>query len=50
MHVAGIDAHATYVVGAIVSNDGSLVPKPVRIQNREIGKLHGVLHPAQPAL
>lgn len=33
MHVAGMDAHATYVVVAIVSNDGALVRQPVRISN-----------------
>ncbi len=29
MHVAGIDAHATYLVVAIVSNDGTLVQRPL---------------------
>jgi len=48
MHVAGIDAHATYIVVAIVSNDGTLRQKPVRIRNREIGKLRSVLHPFEP--
>jgi len=45
MHVAGIDAHATYVVVAIVSNGGALVQKPVRIRNRESGKLRSILQP-----
>jgi transposase len=48
MHVAGIDAHATYVVVAIVSNGGALVQKPVRIRNREIGELRSVLQPFEP--
>ena len=48
MHVAGIDAHATYVVVAIVSNGGALVQKPVRIRNRDIGKLRNVLEPFEP--
>jgi hypothetical protein len=48
MHVAGIDAHATYIVVAIVSNGGALVQKPVRIRNREIGKLRSVLQPFEP--
>ena len=34
MFVAGIDAHATYSVIAIVSNTGELVQKPVRPQQR----------------
>ena len=39
MFVAGIDAHATYVVVAIVSNDGALVQKPLRIRNTDSSKL-----------
>ena len=35
MFVAGIDAHATYSVIAIVSNTGQLVHGPVRIKNKE---------------
>jgi hypothetical protein len=35
MHVAGIDAHATYLVVAIVGNDGSTVQKPLRIRNTD---------------
>jgi len=48
MHVAGIDAHATYVVVAIVSNDGSIVQKPVRIRNHEVERLRDVLSPFHP--
>ena len=39
MFVAGIDAHATYSVIAIVSNTGELVHKPVRIKNSEADRL-----------
>ncbi len=35
MFVAGIDAHATYSVTAIVSNTCQLVDGPVRIKNME---------------
>lgn len=38
MIVAGIDAHATYLVVAIVSNDGGLIQKPLRIQNTEAAR------------
>jgi transposase len=48
MHVAGIDAHATYVVVAIVSNDGALVRKPVRISNAKPDRLLEVLEPHRP--
>ena len=40
MFVAGIDAHATYSVIAIVSNTGELVQKPVRIRNSEADRLN----------
>jgi len=33
MHVAGIEAHTTYVVVAIVSENGELVRRPTRVQN-----------------
>ena len=36
MFVAGIDAHATYSVIAIVSKTGELVHKPVRIKNSDV--------------
>lgn len=45
MHVAGIDAHTTYVVVSIVSNDGALSHTPVRISNGEPDRLVGVLEP-----
>lgn len=48
MHVAGIDAHATYVVVAIVSNDGAVVHKPIRIKNTEPQRLTDVLEPFRP--
>ncbi len=41
MCVAGIDAHATYPVIAIVSNTAQLVHGPVRINNKEAGQLQG---------
>jgi transposase len=48
MFVAGIDAHTRYVVVAIVSNDGKIVQKPVRIGNHEVGRLRDVLGPFEP--
>ena len=48
MFVAGIDAHATYSVIAIVSNAGELVHKPVRIKNSEAGRIDELLR-RQPA-
>lgn len=48
MHVAGIDAHVTYVVVAIVSNDGGLVREPVRIPNARSDRLLEVLEPYRP--
>ena len=39
MFVAGIDAHTTYLVVAVVSKDGALVEKPVRIHNAERAQL-----------
>ena len=38
MFVAGIDAHATYSVIAIVSNTGQLVAGPIRIKNTRPGR------------
>ena len=35
MFVAGIDAHATYSVIAIVSNPGQLVAGPIRTKNTQ---------------
>ena len=48
MYVAGIDAHATYVVVAIVSNDGVLVQKPLRIRNTESSRLVELLEAHSP--
>ncbi len=48
MFVAGIDAHATYSVIAIVSNTGELVHKPVRIKNSEADRLDELLEPFRP--
>lgn len=48
MFVAGIDAHATYSVIAIVSNTGELVGKPVRIKNSEADRLDELLEPFRP--
>lgn len=39
MNVAGIDAHATYLVVAIVSKKGELVQKATRIANKEAARL-----------
>lgn len=48
MYVAGIDAHATYVVVAIVSKAGELVQKVVRIANQEADRLVELLHRFRP--
>lgn len=48
MFVAGIDAHATYLVVAIVGNDGALVHKPVRIRNTESARLVELLEAYRP--
>ena len=48
MYFAGIDAHTTYVVVAIVSNDGTLAQKPVRIRNDQMERLLDVLEPFEP--
>ena len=48
MFVAGIDAHATYSVIAIVSNTGELVHKPVRINNSEADRIDELLEPFRP--
>ena len=48
MHVAGIDAHATYIVVAIVGNDGAIVQKPLRIRNGDQARLIEVLEPFEP--
>lgn len=48
MFVAGIDAHATYLVVAIVSNDGALVRKPHRVRNDEPERLVELLKAYRP--
>ncbi len=48
MFVAGIDAHATYSVIAIVSNTGQLVQGPVRIKNTEEERLLELFEPYRP--
>ena len=48
MYVAGIDAHATYVVVAIVSKAGALVQKAVRIANKEADRLVALLARYRP--
>ncbi len=48
MFVAGIDAHATYSVIAIVSNAGQLVHGPVRIKNVDADQLTELLEPFRP--
>ncbi len=48
MFVAGIDAHATYSVIAIVSNTGQLVEGPVRIKNTEADRLVELLEQYRP--
>ena len=35
MFVAGIDAHATYLVAAVVGKDGALVQKPLSTSSVE---------------
>ena len=48
MFVAGIDAHATYSVIAIVSNTGQLVAGPIRIKNTQADRLDDLLERYQP--
>ena len=48
MLVAGIDAHATYSVIAIVSNTGQLVAGPIRIKNTQEDRLDDLLQRYQP--
>ena len=47
MFVAGIDAHATYSVIAIVSNTGQLVAGPIRIKNTQEDRLNDLLQQYQ---
>ena len=48
MFVAGIDAHATYSVIAIVSNTGQLVAGPIRIKNTESDRFDELLKSYRP--
>ncbi len=48
MFVAGIDAHATYSVIAIVSNTGQLVSVPIRIKNTQEDRLDDLLRQYRP--
>jgi hypothetical protein len=48
MHVAGIDAHATYIVIAVVGNDRTVVQKPLRIRNNDPERLLELLLLYQP--
>jgi len=48
MFVAGIDAHTTYSVVAVVSNTGDLVHQPTRIPNAEPDRLLRLLEEFRP--
>lgn len=48
MYVAGIDAHSTYLVVAVVSNTGELVLAPRRVRNHEPARLLELLSPFRP--
>lgn len=48
MHIAGIDAHTTYVVVGIVDNTGALVQKPLRIRNADRDRLVELLERHAP--
>ena len=48
MFIAGIDAHATYSVIAIVSNTGQPVAGPIRIKNTQEDRLDDLLERYQP--
>lgn len=48
MHIAGIDAHTTYVVVAIVSKNGELVRRPTRVQNTRPEELLELLESYRP--
>jgi len=48
MFVAGIDAHTTYSVIAVVSNAGELVHRPARIPNSQPDRLLGLLEEFRP--
>ena len=48
MYVAGIDAHATYLVVAIVSKRAELAEKARRIANKDVGRLVELLREYRP--
>ncbi len=48
MYVAGIDAHTTYLVVAVVSKEGVLVQKPVRVAVKRPEQLGALLTPYRP--
>ena len=48
MHVAGIDAHATYIVVAVVGNDRTVVHRPQRIRNDDPERLIELVCRYQP--
>ncbi len=48
MYVAGIDAHTTYLVVAVVSKQGELVCKPVRVPVCHPERLQGLLERYRP--
>lgn len=45
MYVAGIDAHSTYLVVAVVSNTGERVVAPTRVRNDARERLLELLAP-----
>lgn len=48
MYVAGIDAHSTYLVVAVVSNTGEQVLGPTRVRNEDRGRLLELLGRFRP--
>jgi len=48
MYVAGIDAHTTYLVVAVVSKEGVLVQAPVQVRVRQAEKLLALLASYRP--
>jgi transposase len=48
MYVAGIDAHTTYLMVAVVNKDGVLVQAPLRIWVKQPEKLLALLAPYRP--
>jgi len=48
MFSAGIDAHLTYLVVAVVSKDGELLVRPTRVSVRQPQRLRALLAPYRP--